>query len=441
MIEAAQGEAVEPEDLAELIASGRAVLPANRLRRSRKNCAIGERLSVKVNANIGTSGDRCLLDLELEKLRTAEDCGADSVMDLSTGGELRAIRERLIASTRLVFGTVPIYEAAVESARSRGTVLEMTSEDILRAIRSHAESGADFVTVHAGVTRRAVEIFHREGRLCGMVSRGGTILAEWMRHHDCENPLYEHFDEVVDVALEFDVTLSLGDGLRPGALADAFDAAQVEELTTLAELARRARARGAQVMIEGPGHVPLDQVISQVKLAKEICEGAPFYVLGPIVTDVAAGYDHIAGAIGGAVAAMAGADFLCYVTPGEHLRLPTVEDVRKGVIASRIAAHAADVARGLKGARDWDDEVSRLRRARRWEEMISKLLDPEHARELRESGPPVDESTCSMCGEYCVFKLAEKREVIATEASLDPEGLPSDPEVLGTRGGTEGRRH
>ncbi len=416
MVNAARREGADPEELARLLANGRAVLPANKTRHSRRDCAIGEGLSVKVNANIGTSNDRCDLDLELEKLRVAEECRADSVMDLSTEGDLRRIREKLLASTELVFGTVPIYGAAVESARRRGSVLEMSPEEMLGAVRAHAESGVDFVTVHAGVTRRAVELLDRRGRICGMVSRGGTILAEWMRHHDCENPLYERFDEVIETAVEFDVTLSLGDGLRPGALADAFDTAQVEELTTLAELAHRARASGAQVMIEGPGHVPLDQVTSQVKLAKEICDGAPFYVLGPLVTDIAAGYDHITGAIGGAVAAMAGADFLCYVTPGEHLRLPTVEDVRAGVIASRIAAHAADVARGLKGARDRDDEVSRLRRERRWDEMISKLLDPEHATALRRSAAPADDSTCSMCGEYCVFKLAEKRQVATTEA-------------------------
>ncbi len=415
----ARREGVDPERLARSVAEGFTVIPASVTRRRDPEAVagIGPDLAVKVNANIGTSRDSCDLAREIDKLRAAEDAGAESVMDLSTAGDLRAVRKALLAGTRLTFGTVPIYEAAVEAAARAGSVLEMTPESMLDAVKTHAEDGVDFVTIHAGVTRRVVEplgdIDSPDGpRTCGVVSRGGSFLVRWMRRHDAENPYFQRFDEILDLAREFDLTLSLGDGMRPGALADAGDAAQTAELVEIAGLVTRAREAGVQVIVEGPGHVPLSKVRSQIETAKRLTHGAPLYVLGPLVTDIAAGHDHIAAAIGGAIAGWAGADFLCVVTPAEHLALPGPEDVREGVIAARIAAHAADVARGLPGAGERDDEVSRLRRACRWDSMLGLLIDPAGATDVRASGPPVDPETCSMCGPYCVYK-----EPRASEAS------------------------
>lgn len=407
MRRAAEAEGMEPERLRQGIADGTAVLPANRRRERRRPAAIGRGLRTKVNANIGTSADYPDAAKELEKLAAAEEAGADAVMDLSTGGDLVAIRQAVLEAARVPVGTVPIYDAAVQAVRQHGAIRAMTAEGILGAVRAHAEQGVDFVTVHCGVTRAVVETLAASRRLCGMVSRGGTFLAHWMRFHGQENPLYERYDEVLDIAREHDVTLSLGDGMRPGAIADAFDAAQVHELMVLAELAERARAAGVQVMIEGPGHVPLHQIEAQVRLQKELCKGAPFYVLGPLVTDIAPGYDHITSAIGGALAAAAGADFLCYVTPAEHLGLPSAEQVRQGVVAARIAAHAADIAKGVPGAAERDRELSARRRRRDWAGQLALCLDPKLARALREGARPANDATCSMCGEFCVFKIAD----------------------------------
>jgi phosphomethylpyrimidine synthase len=400
-------EVVDVQTVRRLVAEGRIAIPLNKNRRSARIVGVGQGLRVKVNANLGTSTDYADVGIELEKLKVAEEAGADAVMDLSTGGDLRAIRGRIMEAANVCVGSVPIYEAAAGAARARGGLDKMTAADMIRAVRRHAEDGVDFVTVHCGVTRRIAESGALGRRVCGIVSRGGTFLAHWMRRNRQENPFFERFDELIDIAREFDVTLSLGDGLRPGAIADAMDGPQLEELLVLAELAKRAVAAGAQVIIEGPGHVPLDQVATQVRLQKELTGGLPFYVLGPIVTDVAPGYDHITSAIGGAVAGMAGADFLCYVTSTEHLGLPRPQEVREGVIAARIAAHAADVARGRADARAWDRRVSVARSKRDWDGQINGAIDPERARRLREERRPGNDEVCSMCGDYCVFKVRD----------------------------------
>jgi len=411
VVRAAELEGVAPEQVRRGLADGTVVVPANRHRERRRPCAIGAGLSTKVNANIGTSGDYADAGHELEKLAAAEEAGADTVMDLSTGGDLVAIRQAILDAAAVPVGTVPVYDAGTLAIRGEGSIRAMTADGILATVRAHAEQGVDFVTVHCGVTRAVVDTLVRHRRVCGMVSRGGTFLAEWIRYHRQESPLYERFDEVLDVAREHDVTLSLGDGMRPGALADALDAPQVHELMVLAELAERARRAGVQVMVEGPGHVPLQQVEAQVRLEKELCKGAPFYVLGPLVTDIAPGYDHITSAIGGAIAAGAGADFLCYVTPAEHLGLPSTDHVRAGVMAARIAAHAGDIAKGVPGAAERDRELSRRRRRRDWAGQLELALDPTVASALRREARPVDAETCSMCGEMCVFKIADEGEL------------------------------
>jgi len=392
------------------VADGRVVIPHNKHRAATDVVGIGKAMRVKVNANLGTSPDYADPEMELAKVRAAAAAGADTVMDLSTGGDVPAIRRRLMDACDLTLGTVPIYEAAARAARDYGDVARMAADDILASVRRHAEDGVDFVTVHCGVTRRIVGSEALARRLCGIVSRGGTFLAHWMERHGQENPLLERFDELIDIAREHDVTLSLGDGLRPGAIADAMDAPQVEELVVLSHLARRAVDAGVQVILEGPGHVPLSQVEAQVRLQKEMTGGLPFYVLGPIVTDVAPGYDHITGAIGGALAAMYGADFLCYVTPTEHLGLPRPEDVREGVIASRIAAHAADVARGRADAVAWDRRLSEARGRQDWEAQLAEALDPDRAHSLREARRPAHGDVCSMCGDYCVFKVRSHKD-------------------------------
>jgi len=403
---AARADGIDPEALRDAVARGHACVPANKGRGdARAFLAVGGAASIKVNANIGTSMDISDVDEELAKLDAAQRAGADAVMDLSTGGDLRSIRARILEASRLTVGSVPIYEAAVNAKKSGKLVVDMSAREILDAVRTHAADGVDFLTVHCALTREVAAKLAGSRRLCGVVSRGGSFLVAWMHKHKQENPLYEFFDEVIDIAREYETTLSLGDGLRPGALADAMDAPQVGELMIMAELGRRARARGVQVMIEGPGHVPLDQVAAQVKMQKAMCDGAPFYVLGPIVTDVAPGYDHITSAIGGAVAAWAGADFLCYVTPAEHLALPTPRDVYEGVIAARIAAHAGDVARRGATARKWDDDYSRLRRKCDWEGLLANCIDPEKAAKVRAGRNPPSEDACSMCGDYCVFKI------------------------------------
>lgn len=400
----AKSEAISLDVLTEGLRKGTLCVPWATGHELTPPVAVGDGLSVKVNANIGTSPDKSGLEEELVKLHAAVDAGAHAVMDLSTGGNLREIRSRIRAECPVSLGSVPMYEAG-HMAISRGDPFrKMTPSDMLEAVRLHVADGVDFVTVHCGITQAAVRHLKDNPRLCGIVSRGGSLLARWMVANQCENPLYEHFDEVIDICRETDCTLSLGDALRPGAIADAGDRAQLEELYTLGELGRRARAKGVQVIIEGPGHVPLNQVVTQMQIEKRACDGAPFYVLGPLVTDVAPGYDHIGCAIGGALAATAGANFLCYVTPAEHLRLPNADDVRQGVIAARIAAHAADVANGLPGARDWDDAMSRARHARDWDTMLDLAIDPAAARASREQALPSESDVCSMCGEFCALR-------------------------------------
>jgi phosphomethylpyrimidine synthase len=408
----AKSEGVDVRKLAEKIAAGRVVIPANVNSPKRVPCAIGEGLKIKVNANIGTSRDYPTLKAELDKLREAEDAGADTIMDLSTGGDIHSIRRRIISAAHVPVGTVPIYEAALRRAgfcqksdSLSPSILAMTGDDMLAAVQQHGKDGVDFVTLHCGVTRKIIDILKKHKRVAGVVSRGGAILLSWMKAHGRENPLFERFDDVLDIARKHDLTLSLGDGLRPGAGADSFDPAQVGELRTLAKLVFRARKAGVQAMVEGPGHVPLDQVQAQIKLQKKLCDGAPFYVLGPLVTDVAPGYDHITSAIGGALAGWAGADFICYVTPAEHLGLPTVEHVREGVIAARIAGHAADIAKGLPGAREWDRKLSGFRRNRNWKKQVELSMDPKRALELRKSRKPSRSDVCSMCGELCVYAI------------------------------------
>ncbi|MBI4966442.1 MAG: phosphomethylpyrimidine synthase ThiC [Desulfomonile tiedjei] len=369
-----------------------------------KPLAVGENLRVKVNTNIGTSGDVHDEDLELRKLETAVKAGTDAVMDLSTGGDLRSVRRKIVRSSPVPVGSVPIYEALVESVRKRGGVERMEPEEMLDAIRLHGEDGISFVTVHCGVTLSALAHLENKPRVCGIVSRGGSFLAKWMRANKKENPLFERYDEVLDICEQYGMVISLGDGLRPGAIADSMDQAQVEELVTLGQLNRRARERGVQAIIEGPGHVPLDQIPAQMMMQKKLCDNAPFYVLGPLVTDIAPGLDHITSAIGGAVAAMHGADFLCYVTPSEHLGLPDVNDVRMGVLAARVAGHAADIVRGRRDAWEWDEKMSRARKNREWDEQIRLALDPDLAREIRGRTCKEDHETCTMCGDLCAYK-------------------------------------
>jgi len=404
----AREEGLAPDSLGEALAAGRVVIPRNRVRPDVRPLGVGQGLRVKVNANIGTSPDDSGPDNELLKLEACHQAGADTVMDLSTGGDLPAIRRAILARTDLPLGTVPIYQAAVEAVAARGGIIHLSVDGLFEAIAAQAAEGVDFMTVHCGLTRAALDRLRSQGRVGGIVSRGGAFLATWMLYHDQENPLYEHYDRLLNIAREYDVTLSLGDGLRPGSLADATDRAQVEELIALGELARRAKEAGVQVMIEGPGHVPLDQVETNIKLMKSLCEGAPFYVLGPLVTDIAAGYDHIACAIGGALAGMHGADFLCYVTPAEHLKLPSVDEVREGVIAARIAAHAADLARRRPQAWARDRAMSEARQKTDWEGMFQHCLDPVRARALRESSRPSAEDVCTMCGEFCAVKLVRE---------------------------------
>jgi len=362
----ARDENLDPEIVRRGLAEGTIVIPVNAAHQALKPRGIGAGLTVKVNANIGTSTDFSDSAGELKKLDAAVRVGADAVMDLSTGGDIKALRRDVIARSPIPVGSVPIYQAGVKAIADYGAIIKMTADDMFNAIADHAADGVDFVTVHCGVTRAAISRLKEQGRVTDVVSRGGSFLTAWMLHNERENPLYEQYDRLLDISREYDLTLSLGDGLRPGSLADATDRAQVEELLTLGELVRRARIAGVQVMVEGPGHIPLHQVETNVRMAKSLCGGAPFYVLGPLVTDVAAGYDHITGAIGGALAAWAGADFLCYVTPAEHLGLPEAEDVRQGVIASRIAAHAADIAKGIPRAADWDYKMSLARKELDW---------------------------------------------------------------------------
>ncbi|MFC1918969.1 phosphomethylpyrimidine synthase ThiC [Chloroflexota bacterium] len=403
----AQYEGVEAEFIRQGVAKGTIVIPANINHPNLTPCGIGQGLRTKVNANIGTSSDYGDADTELEKLGVAIDSGADTVMDLSTGGDIAAIRQAIIASSTLPIGTVPIYQAGIEAIYKYGAIVKTTVDDLFAAIEDHARDGVDFITVHCGVTRSAVARLKQQKRVADVVSRGGAFLIGWMLYNERENPLYEYYDRLLELAKEFDVTLSLGDGMRPGSLADATDRPQVEELLTIGELVERARQAGVQTMVEGPGHLPLNQIEANVQLEKTLCKGAPFYVLGPLVTDIAAGYDHITGAIGGAIAASAGADFLCYVTPAEHLSLPEPEDVRQGVIASRIAAHAGDIVKGVEGAEQWDRRMSIARKQLDWEEQANLSLNPARSRQVHKKHASAS-SACSMCGEFCAMALVEK---------------------------------
>jgi phosphomethylpyrimidine synthase len=400
-------EGIEPEELSKDIAEGRCVITRN-IRHDIKPLGIGKGLKTKINANIGTSKDKISLEEEMQKLDVLLRYGADTVMDLSTGGPVKDVRRLLLKSSPVPVGTVPIYEAVIKAVEKDGFIAKMSIETLFETIEEHAQEGVDFITVHCGLTRKTIEILREDGRILDIVSRGGAFLLEWMIYNDTENPLYEYFDRLLEIAKRYDLTLSLGDGARPGCLADATDRTQISELLTLGELRNRAIKAGVQVIIEGPGHVPLNQVELNIKMQKEICKGAPFYVLGPLVTDIAMGYDHIAAAIGGALAGAAGADFLCYVTPSEHIRLPTIEDVKEGVIASKIAAHAADIAKGVKGAMDADIKMAEKRKALDWEAQVALGIDPERIKKWRSETPPRESELCSMCGEFCAIKTVKE---------------------------------
>ncbi|MFW0859155.1 MAG: phosphomethylpyrimidine synthase ThiC [Dehalococcoidia bacterium] len=403
----AEKEGMDPELLIERVADGSIVIPANVNHHGLDPCGIGKGLRTKVNANIGTSPDFGDIETELQKLQVCIDARADTVMDLSTGGEITAIRRAILDKCPLPLGTVPIYQAAVAAIEKHGAIVSMTADDMFAAIEDHARDGVDFVTVHCGVNQKTIARLKGDRRLTDVVSRGGSFLIGWILHHERENPLYEQYDRLLEIAREFDVTLSLGDGLRPGSLADASDRAQFEELLTIGELADRAREAGVQVMVEGPGHMPLDQIAANVQIQKRVCNGAPFYVLGPLVTDVAAGHDHITAAIGGAVAAAAGADFLCYVTPSEHLGLPDADEVREGVMGTRIAAHAGDIVKGIRGAREWDRQMSIARKNLDWDSQIKLALDPQKAAQVH-ARRPTGGGGCSMCGSYCAMELVSE---------------------------------
>ncbi len=405
----AEAERMAPELLRERIAAGTAIICQNLRRENGIPLGVGKGMRTKVNANIGTSKDDKSIDKELEKARVAVDAGADAIMDLSTGGPINEIRAAIIAQTTACIGSVPLYQAAVDTVtRKNKAMVDMTTDEIFDGIVRHLDDGVDFITVHCGVTRSTVERMKNEGRLMDVVSRGGSFTIEWMAHNGMENPLFEHFDRLIEIVRPYDATLSLGDGFRPGCIADATDRAQIQELILLGELTQRAWNAGVQVMIEGPGHVPLHQIKANIQLQKRLCHGAPFYVLGPLVTDIAPGYDHITSAIGGTIAAAAGADFLCYVTPSEHLRLPTVEDVREGVMATRIAAHAADIVKEVPGAIEKDIAMAKCRKALDWEGQFALAIDPEKARRIRaESGVDEEHGACTMCGEFCAYKVMD----------------------------------
>jgi len=404
----ARDEQIAVDLLVNRIAEGTVVIPCNSNRDMASVRGVGLGLRTKVNANIGTSGDYPDIKDELAKLRVTLEAGADAVMDLSTGGDLANIRRIILERCPVPLGTVPIYEAAVNVAADRGSITRMTADDLFDVILSQAKQGVDFMTLHCGITRESIRRLRDQGRIADVVSRGGAFLVTWILANDRENPLYERYDDVLDIARRHDITLSLGDGFRPGCLSDATDRAQIQELIILGELVKRARSAGVQAMVEGPGHVPIDQVAANIQIQKRLCEGAPFYVLGPLVTDVAPGYDHITSAIGGAIAASAGADFICYVTPSEHLGLPTPEDVREGVIAARIAGHAADIAKGVKGAIEWDNAMAKARKARDWNRQIELSIDPAKAERVRRERHGSSDDVCSMCGEFCAMKVVEE---------------------------------
>ncbi|MDY6788096.1 MAG: phosphomethylpyrimidine synthase ThiC [candidate division WOR-3 bacterium] len=404
MKKAAAEENISAEFIRNGIAEGSIALPHNKTREKEHYFAVGEGLSTKINANIGSSPYHMDPDEELEKLRSAVEAGAHSVMDLSLGSKIKQIRKAILKNCPVMLGTVPIYETGFNMSVEKRDIVDMTLDDFLQTVEEQAVDGVDFMTIHAGVTRNAFEKMAEEGRLLNIVSRGGSMLAAWMKHNNKESLLYTHFDEILEILKEYDVTISLGDGLRPGACDDATDRAQIEELITLGELTQRAWDKGVQVIVEGPGHVPLNKVALNMEIEKDLCRNAPFYVLGPLVNDISAGYDHIAGAIGGAVAAMSGADFLCYVTPAEHLRLPNPRDVREGVIASKIAAFSADLAKGMDYAVKQNREMSIARHDLDWDSQIEHAVDPDKAERFRKQSEIGDDDVCTMCGEFCAVK-------------------------------------
>lgn len=397
----AEKEQFDPKEIMRLVAEGKVAVPANKNHTCLNPNGIGSMLRTKINVNLGTSRDCMDLDMELKKVNDAVKMGAESIMDLSSYGDTGKFRRRLTKECPAIIGTVPIYDAVVYYHKP---LKEITSKEWIDIVKMHAQDGVDFMTIHVGINKATAGRFKEARRLTNIVSRGGSIIFAWMEMTGEENPFYQYYDEIPDICREYDVTMSLGDALRPGCLEDATDISQIEELVSLGELTKRAWEKQVQVMIEGPGHMPLDQIAANMKIQQTVCKGAPFYVLGPLVTDVAPGYDHITAAIGGAVAAAAGAAFLCYVTPAEHLRLPDLDDVKEGIIASRIAAHAADIAKGIKGAKDWDRRMSLARKNLDWEEMFRLSIDPDKAREYRASARPEKEDTCSMCGNFCAVK-------------------------------------
>ncbi|MFY9402748.1 MAG: phosphomethylpyrimidine synthase ThiC [Candidatus Omnitrophota bacterium] len=401
----AKKEGVSSLALLKNIKSGRTVILKNNSRFLKSPCAVGRGVSTKINANIGTSTDKFNIKNELKKIDICIKYGADTIMDLSVGGNIKKMRAEVLGYSPIPVGTVPVYELAV-SAQKRGNLLNFDYIDMLEVLESQAKEGVDFFTIHAGVTKKSISALKKSKRVLNIVSRGGGILASWVKKHKKENPFFEYFDKILDIAYKYDVVLSLGDGMRPGSILDANDSAQFTELKILGELALRARRRNVQVMIEGPGHVPLNLIKKNIEMQKKFCYGAPFYVLGPLVTDIASGYDHISASIGGAIAAGFGADFLCYVTPAEHLRHPSLSDVKEGIIASKIAAHAADIVKKNKRAINLNRQISLARRDRNWANQIKLSIDPDKAKEYRSSSKPLDEEVCTMCGGYCPVKLA-----------------------------------
>ena len=405
---AARGEGLSPEVVRQAVANGSIVIVKNTLR-TISPLVVGAKTRIKVNANIGTSSSLASIDEELQKMLVSVKFGADAIMDLSTSGDLRRIREAILEKCPVAVGTVPLYEMALRAKAGNKSILDITDDEMFEVIEDHCTQGVDFLTLHCGVTMQSVARFKNCERLGGAVSRGGTIIMEWIHHNKRENPLYTQFDRLLGILARNDVAVSLGDAFRPGTLKDASDRAQIEELVILGELVKRAREKHVGVFVEGPGHMPMDQIAANMQIQKTLCENAPFYVLGPLVTDISPGYDHITAAIGGAIAGMAGADFLCYVTPAEHLRLPSIDDVKEGVVASRIAAHAADIARGIPGAMDWDNALSKAKMDLDWEKMISLCVDQEKARAYRASLPPQegDGAVCSICGEFCAIRRSK----------------------------------
>lgn len=400
-----QKESIETEKLRELVASGRVVIPANINHKALSPEGIGQGLRTKINVNLGVSGDCADYANEFEKVKLSIEFGVESIMDLSNFGKTNTFRKQLIDYSPAMIGTVPMYDAIGYLEKD---LAQISAKDFLKVVEAHARQGVDFMTIHAGINKRAVEIFKNTGRLTNIVSRGGSLLFAWMEMTGNENPFYEYYDEVLDILYQYDVTISLGDALRPGSINDSTDAGQLAELIELGSLTKRAWEKNVQVLVEGPGHMAINEIEANMTIQKRLCHGAPFYVLGPIVTDIAPGYDHITSAIGGAIAASHGADFLCYVTPAEHLRLPDLEDVKDGIIAAKIAAHAADIAKGIPKARDIDNKMSDARRRIEWEEMFSYAIDPLKARKYYESVPSAEKHSCSMCGKMCAMRTSNK---------------------------------